>query len=136
MPQEVKSNDPHQSTERPSLQGLCATRDDERALLDALEQAFDYRGDVTITLAGGGGAKTISGYIFDRRTGQTLRDSYLRLMTATSDDKVKVVYADIERLEFTGKDTAHGKTFESWLKRYVDKKLKGERASIESEKLD
>lgn len=134
MPQEVKANDPHQTgAERPSLQGLVATRDDERALLAALEQAFDYRGDVTLTLDDG---SAITGYIFDRRTGATLEASTLRLLTPQSDAKVAIGYHRIARVEFTGKDTAHGKTFDNWLRRYVEKKLKGERASIESEALE
>lgn len=133
MPQEVKSNDPHQSTANPSLQGMVATREDEKALLAALEQAFDYRGDVTLTLADG---SATTGYIFDRRTGPTLAQSNLRLMTPDTGAKITIAYDRIAKLEFTGKDTAHGKTFENWLKRYVDKKLAGETASIESEKLD
>ncbi|MBL0927723.1 MAG: hypothetical protein IBJ11_08735 [Phycisphaerales bacterium] len=119
----------------PSLQGLIATRQDEAALLDALEKAFDYRGDVTITRASG---EQVVGYIFDRvraRSGR-LADSYVRLMPVTSDDKVKIAFSDIARLEFSGKDTAQGKSFETWLKKYVEKKLAGEKASIESESLD
>ena len=56
-----------------TLQGLEATDADRAALMAALEQAFDYRGDVTITRRSG---DTVAGYIFDRRTGQTLDDSF------------------------------------------------------------
>lgn len=117
----------------PTFQGLVATREDERALLAALEQAFDYRGDVTLTLVDG---KSVVGYIFDRRTGDRLADSSLRLMGAGSDEKITVRYDQIARIEFSGKDTAAGKSFETWLKKYVEKRLAGEKASIESEKLD
>ena len=44
--------------------------------LAALEQAFDYRGDVSITRKDG---SKIEGYIFDRRTASTLSDSVVRL---------------------------------------------------------
>jgi hypothetical protein len=37
---------------------------------------------------------------------------------------------------FTGKDAAAGKTWENWMRRYAEKKLKGEAADIESETLD
>lgn len=137
------------STPSSTLQGLVASHDDERALLDALEKAFDYRGDVTISLspaasaaAGAGRAGgstvpvTITGYIFDRRIGTTLADSYLRIMRADTGEKVRIAYGDIERIEFTGRDAAHGRSFETWVKQYVEKKLKGEKASIESEKLE
>ena len=45
-----------------------ATDEDIRA---ALEKAFDYRGDVTITRKSG---EKVEGYIFDRRTGKTPLD--------------------------------------------------------------
>ncbi len=135
MPQETKSggfDGAVAAAESPSLQGLAVTRDDERALLDALEQAFDYRGDVMVTLEDG---RTVAGYIFDRRTGATLIESRLRLLPADSDERLTVRYCDIARLEFSGRDAAHGKSFERWLKKYVEKRLAGERASIESEPL-
>jgi hypothetical protein len=93
---------PREGAEPP---GLVATREDERALLDALEKAFDYRGDCTITTAGG---DAVTGYIFDRRRGETLDASTLRLMTPDSDEHVTVRFSEIARLEFTGRDTAHG----------------------------
>ena len=133
MPQDVKTAPVTQTCDRPSLQGLVVTREDERALLDALERAFDYRGDVTIETTDG---RAISGYIFDRARGATLRESSLRLMGAASDEKVRVRYDEIARVEFTGKDPAHGKSFENWMKKFAEKRLKGERASIESDTLD
>lgn len=132
MPQETKTLETSQAAADVSLQGLVATREDERALIDALEKAFDYRGDVTLTLTGGG---TITGYIFDRRRGAGLADSSVRLLPADAADKVAVRYADIARVEFTGKDTAHGKTFERWVEKFTEKRLKGEKAGIEAEEL-
>ena len=131
MPQETKQK--FESAAPPTLQGLVASRDDEKALLAALENAFDYRGDITLDLADG---SRITGYIFDRRTGPTLAASFLRLMSEKSDEKIRVPYNTIARIEFSGKDTAAGKSFETWLKKYVEKKLAGEKASIESEHLD
>lgn len=130
MPQETKTA--AEPTERPTLQGLVATRDDEAALLKALEDAFDYRGDVTIATGG----DEISGYIFDRRIGDTLEASSVRLMTAKDDTPRVVRFNEIESLTFSGKDAAHGRSFDTWVKKYVEKKLAGEDASIYSEKLD
>lgn len=130
MPQETKTA--AEPTERTTLQGLVATRDDETALLKALEDAFDYRGDVTITT----GNDEIAGYIFDRRVGDTLDDSSVRLMTAKDDTPRVVRFSEIEALTFSGKDAAHGRSFDTWVKKYVEKKLAGEDASIYSEKLD
>lgn len=112
-----------------------ANPDELRAALDA---ALDYRGDVTITTAAG---TLIEGYVFDRRTGTTLENSTIRLIPSSStsssgEEKVTVRYSEIRSLHFSGKDTAAGKTWENWVRRYAEKKLRGEAASIESEKLD
>ncbi|MEM1423147.1 MAG: hypothetical protein AAGH64_03995 [Planctomycetota bacterium] len=134
MPQETKSHDNKRPGEGPgeraSLQGMIATKGDASALIDALEEAFGYRGDVTITLTNG---TSVTGYVFDRRRAATLAGSVVRLMEPKSDDYVVVPFDRIERLEFTGRDTAHGKTFEKWVERFIEKKLAGETASIEGE---
>ncbi|MGB6979150.1 MAG: hypothetical protein WBD66_08085, partial [Candidatus Acidiferrales bacterium] len=72
-----------------------ATADDLRA---ALEKAFDYRGDVTITRRDG---STVEGYLFDRRTDATLQTSAVRLIPRDSDQKIAISYADIAALAFS-----------------------------------
>ena len=101
----------------------------------ALEKAFDYRGDVTIGLKDG---SQIEGYIFDRRSnGPALSDCQVRLFPKDRDEKVSIRYSDISRLQFSGRDTAAGKSFETWVKKYWEKKAAGEQnISIEPEKLD
>ena len=47
-----------------------------------------------------------------------------------------VAYDDIAELRFTGRDTAAGKSFDTWMKKYVTKKLAGEAANIEADPLD
>jgi hypothetical protein len=106
--------------------------DDELRL--ALEKAFDYRGDVTITRKDG---LKVEGYLFDRRTGPTLKDSVVRLYPKSSSDKVSISYADIAALAFTGRDTAAGKSWEAWMKKYAAKKAAGEtNIALEPEPLD
>ncbi len=78
----------------------------EAELRDALEKAFDYRGDVTITRKDG---SRVEGYIFDRRNGATLADSVVRLIPQNSAQKISIPYSDIAALAFTGRDTAAGK---------------------------
>ena len=100
----------------------------------ALEKAFDYRGDVTITRNDG---TTIEGYIFDRRTGSTLADSFVRLFPKDGPEKIAISYADIAGLAFTGRDTAAGKSWEAWVKKYLEKKAAGEKQiEIVPESLD
>jgi hypothetical protein len=108
-----------------------ATEEDIRA---ALEKAFDYRGDVTITRKDG---SKIEGYLFDRRTGATLKDSVVRLLPRSSKEKISISYADIAALAFTGRDTAAGKSWEAWMKKYAAKKAAGEtNIALEPEPLD
>ena len=120
--------------EREQLEGWIPALATDAEIRDALEKAFDYRGDITVTLKDGG---TVQGYLFDRRLGATLRDSLVRIMPATGGGKVNIVYADIAALAFTGRDTAAGKSFEAWVKKYWEKKAAGERnIQIEPERLE
>jgi hypothetical protein len=110
--------------ERENLEGWIpglATDDEIRV---ALEKAFDYRGDISITLKSG---EKIEGYIFDRRTGRSLSDSVVRLYPRTGNQKISISYAHIAALAFTGKDTAAGKSWEAWMKKYNEKKAAGEK---------
>ena len=120
--------------EREVLEGWVPTLATDAEVREALEKAFDYRGDVTITRKDG---TTVEGYLFDRRSGATLADSFVRIIPSTSKTKVNVAYSDIAALSFTGRDTAAGKTFEAWVKKYWAKKAAGEtNIQIEPEKLD
>ncbi len=115
------------------LQGRTVDASDPQALRQAIEQAFNYRGDVTIARCNG---ESIEGYIFDRHTDKRNGELVLRIIPRNSDDRIVVPMADIAALSFTGKDTASGKSFETWIRKYAEKKLAGESASIESESLD
>jgi hypothetical protein len=108
-----------------------ATPEELRA---ALEQAFDYRGDVLITRKDG---SKIEGYVFDRRAGKTLADSIVRLLPKDGGPKTSVRYADIAALAFTGRDMAAGKNWETWVSQYWQKKAAGEtNISLQPEKLE
>ena len=103
-------------------------------LKDALEQAFDYRGDVLITRKNG--AK-VEGYIFDRRAGRTLAESRVRLMPKDGSPKTSIPYSDISALAFTGRDMAAGKSWENWVRKYWEKKAAGEQnIALQPEELE
>jgi hypothetical protein len=120
--------------EREQLEGWIPALATDAEVREALEKAFDYRGDVTITRKDG---SQIVGYLFDRRTGSSLADSFVRIIPSNAPGKINVAYSDIAALAFTGRDTAAGKTFEAWVKKYWEKKAAGERnIQIEPEKLD
>jgi hypothetical protein len=121
-------------TAHEQLEGWIPALVSEEELRVALEKAFDYRGDVTIMRKDG---SKIEGYLFDRRTGATLKDSVVRLYPKNSDEKIAISYADIGALAFTGRDTAAGKSWEAWMKKYAAKKAAGETdLSLYSESLE
>jgi hypothetical protein len=120
--------------ERENLQGWIpqlATEADVRAVI---EKAFDYRGDVTVTCKDG---SAITGYLFDRRIGPTLANSVVRLMLAGSNERPAIPFSEIAAIAFTGRDTAAGKSYEAWVKKYWEKRAAGERnISLEPEALE
>lgn len=111
-------------TTHEQLEGWIPELASEEELRVALEKAFDYRGDVTITRKDG---SKIEGYLFDRRTAATLKDSVVRLYPKNSNEKVSVPYSEIAALAFSGRDTAAGKSWEAWMKKYAEKKAAGEK---------
>jgi hypothetical protein len=120
--------------DREVLEGWVPELASEAEIREALEKAFDYRGDVSITRKDG---SKVEGYLFDRRSGASLADSFVRIIPSTAQTKVNIAYSDIAALAFTGRDTAAGKTFEAWVKKYWEKKAAGEQnIQIEPEKLD
>jgi hypothetical protein len=116
------------------LEGWVPALANEEDLRQALEKAFDYRGDVTITRKDG---SKVEGYIFDRRSGKTLADSAVRLYPKDSNQKIAIAYCDIASLAFSQRDPAAGKSWEAWVKKYWEKKAAGEKnIGIEAEKLE
>ena len=110
--------------EREQLEGWIPTLASDEELRQALEKAFDYRGDVTIARKDG---TTVEGYLFDRRSAPTLKDSLVRIYPKDSGEKLTIGYSDIAALAFTGRDTAAGRSWEAWLQKYAEKKAAGEK---------
>jgi len=110
--------------QREQLEGWIPSLASDEEIREALEKAFDYRGDVTLTLKDG---RVVQGYVFDRRPGRTLADSAVRVMPSDEKAKVSIAYAEIAALAFTGRDNAAGKTFEAWIRKYWEKKAAGEK---------
>ena len=124
--------------ERENLEGWIPELASEAEVREALEKAFDYRGDVTVTRKDG---TTVEGYLYDRRSEATLEASLVRIIPTPKAgvpvERVMIPYADIAALQFTGRDTAAGKTFEAWIKKYWEQKAAGKtNIQIEPEKLD
>jgi len=106
-----------------NLEGWIPELASDEDLKAALEKAFDYRGDISLTFKSG---EKVEAYIFNRSTGSSLANSYIQYFASNAPEKRKASYADIARIEFTGKDRAAGKHWEAWLKKYAEKKAAGE----------
>ena len=121
-------------TIRESLEGWVPELASEEEIRSALEKAFDYRGDVTITRKDG---SKMEGYIFDRIAGTSLNSCFVRVLPKDSSQRMKICYADIAALAFSGRDPAAGKSWEAWVRKYWEKKATGEGgASLQPESLD
>ena len=79
-------------------------------LAEAVELAFDYRGDVTVSLKSG---EPLSGYLFNRQVNGS--DSYLEVFPSDSSEARQIRYDQITAIAFTGEDTATGKSWENWI---------------------
>jgi len=104
------------------LEGWIPELASEKDLREALEKAFDYRGDVTLTRRDG---TRVEGYVFDRISGATLSSSFVRVLPKSGGGRLKVAYSEILALAFTGRDTAAGKSWEAWVKKYWERKQAG-----------
>jgi hypothetical protein len=119
---------------RETVEGWVPDLATEQELREALEKAFDYRGDITLTTKDG---KKIEGYLFDRVAGASLTNSFVRILPKDSSPRQKIAYADIAALAFSGRDPAAGKSWEAWVRKYWEKKATGEGgASLQPESLE
>jgi len=123
-----------QGTVHEKLEGWVPALASEQEIREALEQAFDYRGDVMITRQDG---SQVEGYVFDRRSGSTLQESSVRLLPKSGGARIAISFADIAALAFTGRDMAAGKNWENWVKNYWERKAAGEKnISLRPEELE
>lgn len=118
-----------------NLEGYIPSLATPEEIRDAFDKAFDFRGDLTITLKTG---DKIDGYVFDRRAESAdLSQCVVRMYPKNSAEKMSIRYSDIAALAFTGKDSAAGKSFEAWVKKYNEKKAAGEKnIGIDAEPLE
>ena len=108
-----------------SLEGRVFRPTNEAERDEAIEQAYDFRGDVTIELTSG---RQMTGYVFNRSAGPP---PFLEMYPAEG-GTVRVPYADLASIAFTGKDTASGKSWEAW----VAKKESQRRAEAQQAEAD
>ena len=112
------------AVEKQQLEGWVPALATEAEMQEAFERAFNYCGDVTITRKDG---VKLECFVFDRRPGRTLAESMVRVIPKESFEKVSIPYSEIAGLAFTGRDTAAGKSWEAWVRKYWEKKAAGEK---------
>jgi hypothetical protein len=81
-------------------------------LAEVIEHAFDYRGNVTVV---GRDGSELVGYLFNREAGGP--DPFVELIDETGERRLRLRYADIASIRFTGRDTAAGNSWTAWLER-------------------
>ena len=126
MPAEVKTHpNPHRHA---SLQGAVFTFQSEAERFDAIDKAFDYRGDVTLTLTN----ETVECFIFNREPKAV--PPRIQVFIKGSEDERVIPYADLLAIAFTGKDTADGKSWDAWVsKKESERQAEADRIKAEAE---
>lgn len=111
-----------------SLEGRVFQPASFAELAEAVELAFDYRGDVTLSLKSG---ESLSGYLFNRRVNGS--DSYLEIFPSDSSAAKHIRYDQVTAIAFTGEDTATGKSWEAWIaKKDSERRAEVERVAAEA----
>src|SRR5580704_141138 len=106
LPSNDSSSEEMLGTVHENLEGWVPALASDAEVCAALEKAFDYRGDLTITLKDG---NKVEGYVFDRkRKGAALADCVVRFMPKDRPEKMAIRYSDVAKLAFSGRDTAAG----------------------------
>jgi len=98
-------------TEPTSLEGWEPEVADGDMLADAIERAFDYRGDVTVVRTDG---TELVGYLFNRN--RDVAEPFVQVMERSGGEPQTIPYAGIRTIKFTGKDTAAGTSYAAWLR--------------------
>ena len=117
----------HTAVAAGSLEGRVFRPSSRSELAEAVELAFDYRGDVTIELTSG---ESVLGYLFNREA--TGSDPWIELFPADNPVPLRIPYAKIASLAFTGEDTANGKSWEAWVSK-KESERRAEAARVEAD---
>lgn len=120
---DTKNHSPSATT----LEGRVFRPHSPQELADAVELAFDYRGDVTLELTSG---EVVAGYIFNRHG--HAGNPTLEMFPADNPAPRTIAYSAVASIAFTGEDTANGKSWEAW----VSKKESERRADAQRVEAD
>jgi len=117
----------HTATVPGSLEGRVFRPTSQQDLAEAIDLAFDYRGDVTLELTSG---ESVAGYLFNRDAAGS--EPWIELFPAADPVPRKIAYANIASLAFTGEDTANGRSWETWVSK-KESERRDEAARVEAD---
>ena len=109
-----------------SLEGRVFRSSSLKETAEAVELAFDYRGDVTLELRSG---ETVVGYLFNREAADS--DPWIDVFPTDHPSPRRITYPDIASIAFTGEDTANGKSWEAWVSK-KESERRAEAARVEA----
>lgn len=111
-----------------SLEGRVFRPASAADIAEAVELAFDYRGDVTLELTSG---ESVAGYIFNRQAGAA--NPSIEIFPADSPAPRTIPYSAIAAIAFTGEDTANGKSWEAWMnKKESERRAESDRVEADA----
>jgi hypothetical protein len=117
----------YHTPEHTQLEGRVFRPSTPAELAEAVELAFDYRGDVTLVLRSG---EQIVGYIFNREVAGP--KPQLQVFPESGGTR-EVVYTDVVSIAFSGEDTASGNSWEAWVtKKESERKAAAQRAEADA----
>jgi hypothetical protein len=118
----------HSGRQNGSLEGRVFKPASFDEVAEAVDLAFDYRGDVTLSLKSG---ESLCGYIFNRRVDGS--ESCLELFSVENPNAIVVRFGEIAAIAFTGEDTASGKSWEAWMaKKESERKAEATRVATDA----
>jgi hypothetical protein len=125
MPADIKTQPDARAT---SLEGVVFEIHNDAERVEAIDKAFDYRGDVTLTLSN----ETLECFIFNRDAHAS--PPRIEVFVKGQDDARIIPYLDIKAIAFTGRDPADGKSWAAWVaKKDTERKAEAERIRLEHE---
>lgn len=92
------------------LEGRTVRPSTPADVAEAVELAFDYRGDVILELTSG---ERIEGYVYNRSADHNPPSLHFFLKQESGPRRIP--YEAIAAIVFSGKDTASGKSWEAWV---------------------
>ena len=111
-----------------SLEGRIFKPTTRSGTAEAVELAFDYRGNVTLELTSG---ESVVGYLFNREAKG--EHPTIEFFPEDKSTPRTIPYSAIVSIAFTGEDTANGKSWEAWAsKKESERRAEAERVEADA----